>query len=316
MGVSKSAERKGSVSAALKGVLGQSLRVSSPARPSDPRTRTRSISDRTGPDCTGNGVAQDAVNSVIEGEIFPAILSAPNMRCAKAPAAVRSISREHALDFAKLPLEVEPEGLIKEVKALLDTGIPVNAVYDELLAPAARSLGQMWEEDSCDFVDVTMGLWRLQEVMREISAWGFEPSATPENQKRKAVFFPMPGDQHFMGPQMLEDVFTRAGWNALAMTQARRTDIIGLLSMESFNLVALTLSRDCPSAAVRNIIDAMRLASRNPDVVILVGGRMINHNPAVVAEVGADGTGADARAALDLAERLLKSAKVHAHLKR
>lgn len=316
MGFSKSAERKSTVSAALKGALGQSLRASSPNRPSDPRSRTSAIPDHHDPNHTGFEVAQDAVNSLIEGEIFPAILNAPNIRCAKAPAAVRSISLKHVLDFAKLPLEVEPEGLMKEVRALLDTGVPVNAIYDELLAPAARSLGQMWEEDSCDFVDVTMGLWRLQEVMREISAQGFEPSATPENQKRKAVFFPMPGDQHFMGPQMLEDVFTRAGWNALAMTQARRTDILGLLSMEGFDLVALTLSRDCPSAAVRNIIDAMRLASRNPDVVILVGGRMINHNPAVVAEVGADGTGADARAALELAERLVKSAKVHAHLKR
>ena len=40
----------------------------------------------------------------------------------------------------------------------------------DLLAPAARLLGEYWEDDRCDFVDVTMGLWRLQEVVHEIAA--------------------------------------------------------------------------------------------------------------------------------------------------
>jgi hypothetical protein len=42
-------------------------------------------------------------------------------------------------------------------------------VFIDLLAPSARRLGQHWEDDDCDFVDVTMGLWRLQEVMREVT---------------------------------------------------------------------------------------------------------------------------------------------------
>jgi len=56
----------------------------------------------------------------------------------------------------------------------------------------------------------------------------------------------------------------------------------------------------------------MRSVSRNEHLSALVGGHMINQNPATTAEVGADGTGADARSALRMAERLIQSVEVHA----
>ena len=79
---------------------------------------------------------------------------------------------------------------------------------------------------------------------------------------------------------------------------------------ESVDLVGLTLSRDCPSSAIVTLIRSMRAESANPHLKVLIGGRMVNSNPAIVAEVGADGTGADARAALDAAERLVRSPAV------
>ena len=48
--------------------------------------------------------------------------------------------------------------------------------------------------------------------------------------------------------------------------------------------------------------------SQNPRLVVLVGGHMINENPALVSDIGADGTGVDARAALEIAERLVPAA--------
>ena len=96
------------------------------------------------------------------------------------------------------------------------------------------------------------------------------------------------------------------------MTKPQRKELLEILSRESFDVIGLTLSRDCPSAALRNIIKAMRSVSRNEHISILVGGHMINQNPAIVTEVGADGTGADARAALKVAEALVRSSKVRA----
>jgi methanogenic corrinoid protein MtbC1 len=51
----------------------------------------------------------------------------------------------------------------------------------------------------------------------------------------------------------------------------------------------------------------VRNVSANPHIIVLVGGRMINENPGIATEVGADGTGADALAALELANNLMKT---------
>jgi methanogenic corrinoid protein MtbC1 len=163
----------------------------------------------------------------------------------------------------------------------------------------------MWERDECDFVDVTMGLWRLQEVMRDIAARAPEDHdnhAPP----RSALFSPMPGDNHQFGAIMIEEVFSRGGWKSDVLIKPERRELLDRLTRERFDLVGLTLARDCPSAAVGNLIKAMRNVSANPNLFVLVGGRMINDNPSVAIEVGADGTAPDALAALELANSMVK----------
>ena len=262
----------------------------------------------------------DSINAIIEGEIIPRLLmahaagvGAPITRRAKS---VTKISSSSAQRFALLPLSVEVAGLIDEVEAFIDEGVSVEAIYLDLLAPAARKLGEMWETDECDFVDVTMGLWRLQEVMRELSNRMPVLPGTVHLNASRALFAPMPGDEHSFGAIMLDEIFARAGWSSQVITQPLRKELLDAVSKEAFDVVGLTLSRDCPSSAIKNIIRAMRSVSRNPNLSILIGGHMINQNPAIVAEVGADGTGADARAALEVANALVQSAEVRAHMMR
>ncbi len=157
------------------------------------------------------------------------------------------------------------------------------------------------------FLDVTMGLWRLQEVMREVAARSpvdLLGMATP----RSALFSPMPGDHHNFGTLMIDEVFARSGWRSEALVKPERRELLDRLARQSFDLLGLTLARDCPSAALSNLIRAVRNVSANPHIIVLVGGRMINENPGLAMEVGADGTGADALAALELANSLVKTA--------
>ena len=117
----------------------------------------------------------------------------------------------------------------------------------------------------------------------------------------------MPGDQHNFGTLMIEEVFARGGWRSEALVKPERRELLDRVARQPFDLIGLTLARTCPSASLANLIKALRKVSANPYIVVLVGGRMINENPKLSAEVGADGTGADALAALELANTLLKS---------
>lgn len=250
----------------------------------------------------------DSVNTIIESEIIPRLLMAHSAVPQRSrPRLLRSITSEEASRFALLPLRLEAASLLEEVDAFMAKGATVETICLDLLAPAARKLGEMWERDECDFLDVTMGLWRLQEVMREVAARApvdFAGLALPYS----ALFSPMPGDHHNFGTLMIEEVFARGGWRSEALVKPERRELLDRLARQPFDLLGLTLARDCPSAALGNLIKAVRNVSANPHIIVLVGGRMINENPGIAVEVGADGTGADALAALELANALVKTA--------
>ena len=253
------------------------------------------------------GDQHDSVNSVIENEIIPRLLMAHSGGEPRPKSRLfRAISSEDVSRFSLLPLKLEAANLLNEVEGFIAKGASVETICLELLAPAARKLGEMWERDECDFLDVTMGLWRLQEVMREVAARSpadYAGLATP----RSALFSPMPGDHHNFGALMIEEVFARNGWRAEALVRPERRELLDRLARQPFDLVGLTLARDCPSSALANLIKAVRNVSANPHIIVLVGGRMINENPGVAIEVGADGTGADALAALELANSLVEA---------
>lgn len=252
----------------------------------------------------------DAINTIIESEIIPRLMMAHSSGGAGAVGATHPIEIDpaDAVRFAILPLELEADALLGEVDRFLAKGVSVDAIYLDLLAPSARTLGDMWDRDECDFIDVTMGLWRLQEVMREV-AMRVPGEPAPGPGRRVALFSAMPGDVHSFGTLMIEEVFARAGWESEALVKPERRELLDRLSRRRYDLVGLTIARDCPSSALANLIKAMRSVSANPQICVLVGGRVINENPDMVAAVGADGTGIDARAALATAEKLVHSAR-------
>lgn len=287
---SKASAMLGASSAVLRGVIAAPLQ----------RVRKRASTVRK--------VPHDSVHTIIESEIIPRLLMAHDSGSSRPnPRSVRPIGPEDASRFAVLPLRLEAASLLEEVDAFIAEGTSVEAICLDLLAPAARKLGEMWESDECDFIDVTMGLWRLQEVMREIAARS--PAELPLlNVPRSALFSPMPGDHHNFGTLMIEEVFSRAGWQTESLVKPERRELLDRISYRPFDIVGLTLARDCPSGAIANLVKAMRTASANPGIAVLVGGRTINENPGMAAEVGADGTGTDAVAALEMAEHLVKVA--------
>lgn len=258
------------------------------------------------------GASRQHLGAVIEGDFIPRLM----MRYAKGGTAEEAgadtaIHSDEAARFAALPLHLEADALLAETEAFLRRGVSVESIFLDLLAPSAREIGRLWEEDECDFVEVTMGLWRLQEVMREITARAPPAGRAPGNQ-RTALFSPMPGDQHSFGALIVDEIFARAGWKSEALIEPERKELLRLISEKPFDLVGLTISNDCPSGPLSNLISAIRTVSANPRTRVLIGGRAVNENPGLVAEVGADGTAVDAEAALELAARLVEDARLSA----
>ncbi len=290
--------------------FGQSTPGTSPRDPTGRRSRDgrRVAGESLGPEPQGNLPEERSISSLIEGEIIPRLMVAHPSHdfIARPPRAgdTSAITAADVAGFAPLSLQVEADELLDHVEGILARGVSVDSLLVDLLAPTARLLGDWWTDDRADFFDVTMGLWRLQEVVHELSARAPAARQVP-TPWRHALFAPMPGDQHGFGTLVLDEVFAREGWTTERLTDPRAGDLIERVTGDWFDLVGLTVSCDYHIGALPSVIAAVRSASRNPQLRVMVGGPVFVGDATLATRVGADGTARDARVAVAVAEALV-----------
>ena len=207
--------------------------------------------------------------------------------------------------LSDLVLNQAEEAALAYVIQLHVQGAAMDALLLDLLAPTARLLGAMWEDDTCDFTAVSIGLWRLQSAMRALAPVDTVPvPAAP-----RAVLIPLPGETHSFGLSMVYEFFRRAGWNAWTGPVENSAALRQLVSRQSVSVLGFSLACDEGLDEVRREIAVVRRASRNPGIAIMVGGPGFTANPALAASVGADATAIDGRDAVLQAAALLVQAE-------
>lgn len=251
--------------------------------------------------------SERSLSVLIEREIIPRLMVAHGGGAALALPALddQLVEFSEVEAFAPLAMQVDADVLLLHIETILARGVAFDTVMVDLLAPAARLLGEMWEDDLCDFIDVTMGLWRLQEVVHEIAA-RYPPDRAHMAGGHRALFASMPGDQHSFGTVVIDELFRRDGWLTERVCEAQTPDLLRRVADDWFDLVGLTISCDYHIATTPSIIAALRNVSRNPQICIMVGGSIFSASPELAAEVGADGTAPDAKLALKLAGELVR----------
>ena len=244
---------------------------------------------------------------LIESEIIPRLLLAHQDDQLRAlpeiePAIEIAVLPSEVDELAPMVLQMETYQLLHHLQRFIARGVSVEKIFVDLLAPVARKLGEYWDEDRCDFIDVTMGLWRLQEIVHELSAG--VPIKSREAPARRAIFAACPGDQHSFGTVIVDELFRRSGWDTARVAPDESVETV--VAELACDLVGLTVSCDSRLDELPALIASVRRASRNPAIVVMVGGRVFNDDPALAARVGADGTAPTANQALAKAELLVE----------
>jgi methanogenic corrinoid protein MtbC1 len=183
-------------------------------------------------------------------------------------------------------------------------GVSVTTLFVELLAPAARHLGELWEDDRCHFAEVTVGLGRLQQIMRGLSS-AFGTDIEPPVAGRRVLLLQAPGDQHTFGLSMVAEFFARAGWEVVGMIDPAAPTLQDKVRKEWFDLVGISAGSSARLEGVQACIAAVKRHSHNRAVAVMVGGPLFSLAPEMAAAVGADGTCSDAREAPGLAEAMI-----------
>jgi methanogenic corrinoid protein MtbC1 len=206
--------------------------------------------------------------------------------------------------FVSLVLGRDDLPVAECIAAIRRKGMSVEMVYLDLLAPAARLLGRLWEEDLRDFTEVTVGLGRLQHLLQELSpAFGAEVQFPPN--ARRALLMPAPGDQHTFGLAMVAEFFSRSGWEVASGDIHSPTNAVDMARQQWFDTIGFSVGSETRLDWLKDCIRIVRQVSRNKNVGIMVGGPVFSEHPEYVALVGADCTAVDGKDAPVQAEILV-----------
>jgi len=246
---------------------------------------------------------------IIQNEIVPRLML--SHRAGPVPpsivaAVARELSDDDVTSFVAA-IRGQDDGLaVQYVRDLVASGTSVDAIYIDLLAPTARRLGTLWEADECDFVEVTVAMGRIQRMLRELSQT-FVTEQHRETVTGHALMTCVPGEQHTLGVIIVAEFLLRDGWRVLVGAPWTESDLMAMVSSEHFDVIGFSIGCENRLSALKREIGRLRNASRNPNVKVMVGGKVFIDEPDMVSRVGADAYAVDAREAPRIARALLSA---------
>ncbi len=260
-------------------------------------------------------IPADQLLLAVESELIPRLMMSARLSHAHEAAAAgasefgtsvasrKPTQRGDIARLVELARHNDGRGMDRIVDAALDRGVDITKIFVELLAPAAQQLGDDWLADRISFVDVHIGLLALREqvVRYEVST----PRVT--GHERSILLASAPQDQHTFGITLVSDCFQRAGWYVRNGCGAGTEELAAVVAEREYTCVGFSLYCDTQVEALRQCIAAVRAASLNPDLIVLVGGSSFVGMAEPAKRVGADLCVDSAEVAVDAANVLTRT---------
>jgi methanogenic corrinoid protein MtbC1 len=253
-----------------------------------------------------NFSAQDeckrSLTEVIETQIIPRLVQAHRVALAEVDPTTQGpgISPKQLTTFVALSKSSKASETTQFIDELLHQGITTDRIFLELIAPAARQLGLMWEQDLCDFTEVTCGLVRMHEITHRL---GFEYQNGPQlgGDVQRIMLASAPGSQHFLGMTIVSDFFRKAGWDVVIEISVSEKELVHAVSNEWFDVIGISCATEAQLKTLPGLIRALKAASGNPEPGVLLGGPIFTVQTHNARSLGADGICVDVKEAVALA---------------
>ncbi len=170
----------------------------------------------------------------------------------------------------------DPAGAFAQLQTMQAEAGALHRACGAVVEPAARGLGDLWAADDCTDVEVTVGLGRLQQAFRQWCA-ATQHWPAPSGHRRSVLVAPQPGEPHLLGAVLDAELLFRAGFEVHCEFPADDAALGALVAGTWFDAIDLTLSavylRSHWQARMANSVAALRHASCNPALAVVVGGR-------------------------------------------
>jgi len=257
-----------------------------------------------------------AVNTsiVVKTQTTPAQIS--RLLSASLPAAplrtrqnLAAIAPHDIAEFTELVLADNDIAIDAYIELFRAKGVSVETIYLTLLTGAARQLGSLWSADECNFCEVNIAIWRIQKIMYDLKPAFFAEGAAPVPSGYSVLFAPIATEQHSLGTMMAAEFFRRKGWDVSSVLPIENTELFDTVANEYLDLVGISVSGEAALKDLPSTIVALRAASLNKHLCVMVGGWVFSADATLAEQMGADLFAQDVRDSILRAEKLVSCAR-------
>jgi methanogenic corrinoid protein MtbC1 len=206
-----------------------------------------------------------------------------------------------AIEYVVTMLEGDRRAASELIIGAARSGVPVRELYLEVLYPAMRELGRMWECNEIDVAEEHFCTATTEMVMSQLYPYLVRKPA----RNKVAVVAAAEGNLHQIGVRMVADFLEMDGWRSVYLgANVPAQDLA--LAVCDFKADVLAIAA-CLHAHLQSVADAIAVVRSCPHasgVKIVVGGNGFTGTGDLWREMGADALAMSADEAVELANAL------------
>ena len=214
------------------------------------------------------------------------------------------IIEDHADGFVALITRDGPQKTEQYITELLNLGMGIDLIVLELIPRIARKLGNQWASDSLSFAEVTIATGRLQKLIYSLDHL-YQETRTSPTTTHSILVTAAPGSHHTLGPLILSNYFTWAGWSVLSESAPSERFIETTVSSKSLTAIAVSIADYDQLDRLPKLIQSIRSKSLNPAIIVLTGGSLYNADAMSFGHIKADIKSSTPEEALHQLNRIL-----------
>ena len=186
-------------------------------------------------------------------------------------------------------------GLLSEVRR---SRVTLAALADLYIPEAARRMGEAWADDEMPWLDVSIGVGRLQSLLREIgTAWSADQAGDTGH---GTILLIVPDrEQHTLGPMVAMSQMRRYGVSVCLRIAPPFSELRNLMATRRFDGTMISVSTMDKLESVGKTVQFLKGIITKP-CPIIVGGALLLKGVDAVALTGADFSSNDINQALEL----------------
>jgi len=199
------------------------------------------------------------------------------------------------------------EGLTDEVKPAIDELLKQKSpmeIVDGILIPALDDVGKKFETGEIFLPQMIMSAETAKTAFQIINSYTKSTEQNTSYIKGKILLATVRGDIHEIGKNIVKAMLENYGYEVIDLgIDVPEQEIVEKIKQENIRLVGLSALMTSSVKSMEDTIKAIKL--NGIDCKVMVGGAVLN--PEYANMIGADYYGKDARAAVEIAQKVFQA---------